>query len=165
MSTKNDNTNKSDETKPVDEFLSIIYGETYKLVTSNYVFIWEEPKIKRQYKYGKNGTLLAINGAKLIKEKIDEVIELRDNTTTKIIGYAVFLKGQLKEIYSVNSSQTPMYKINIMVITETKTLGVGKLKAKYYSKHRPDIVITYEDKVLQGRFNEKGEMLYFTASR
>lgn len=136
----------------IKDYLSIIYGENIKVIFNNYVFTWEDTK-----KPYKNGYILGINGAKLIKEKIDDVIELIDSSSTQTIGYVVFLKGQLKNFYSVKESVTE----KIMVISDKLSLDRAKIQVRYYSKQRPDMVIAYNLKKYIGKFDENGVLKYF----
>lgn len=134
------------------DYLSILYGDNVKVLYNTYVFTWD-----KEIKPRKPGYILALNGSKLIKEKVDNVIDIIDNQSQETIGYAVFLKNQLKELYNIKATNTD----KVLIISNNLRFERAKLQSKYYNKQRPDMVLTYNLKKYIGKFDTDNMLKYF----
>ena len=135
------------------QYLSIIYGEDVKILFDKYVFIPSDKnkelvKNKEDKVYAK-GKLLYTNGSKVITEDIDNVIEL---INTEIIGYAIFLSGDIKELYSVKVGNRFIRKIAIL--NQNNAFEIGNLTCQFYNKIHPEIIIELDKLRYIGKFED-----------
>lgn len=168
-----------EDLESVKEYLSIIYGENYKVIMDKYVFVWENKTLLDE---PIDGYIYTLSGRKLIEEKIDRAIELihedtRDSINSMngtnnidgiksidgIDGCALFMKGQLEEAYKIKYGQNPI-NMKVTILTTKNSLELGKLTIKYYSRFRPDIILRYNG-VYRAIFQKNGKFLYFKSTQ
>lgn len=145
----------------IKSYLSIIYGENVKVLFDAYVFTWDTAE-----KEEKSGYLMAVNGAKLITEKINDVVEIKNRATGSIDGYVVFLHGQLKSLHKVCKDKKYRYNLikdNVMVISSSLTFEKAKIQSRYYKHDRADMILTFEFKRYTLKYKENGELDCFAS--
>lgn len=130
------------------EYLSIIYGDDIEVIFNTYIFIYNKDRIKPNT-VARVGKLLHKNGMKLITEEIDDVARIE--SSSNIIGYAIFLKNQLSELFKIKPGTN--IKDNIVIIRDNDTFGRGKIISQFYSKKHPEIILEYNGSRYIAKFN------------
>ncbi len=127
-------------------YLSIIYGDNIEVIFNNYVFLYNEQTDNQLARVGK---LLATNGGKIIKEEIDDIVAILEGDS--IIGYAVFLRNELENQYKIEIGKD--IKTKIAIITRNGSFKRGKLRARYYNKIHPELLLNCNNKNYVGIFD------------
>ena len=150
-------------TKQVDvkEQLSLIYGDNVISLFNRLAFVWEEDQKVDGLKTIKiKGKILFSTGEYFIRDSVEDVIELKSRGSG-IIGYSIFLNGDIQKIFSVKKEE--IFTLPIMVISKDLKIEVGKIKSRHYTLKRPEVVLEYNFKVYSGQFDLNGDLISFVS--
>ena len=131
--------------------LEIIYGECVKPIFSKLAFVWDEHDNKQKgLTDSLNGTIVTLDGRKVIDETVDDVIEMLDKQDN-IVGYIVLLNGKMGEYRKIKPGDILADKL--LAIVDESWFKYLDVKANFYTKKHPDITVDYNFKKYTAKFD------------
>lgn len=140
--------------------LEIIYGEYVKPIFSNMAFVWDADENRDKGLIDSlNGTIVTLDGQKVINETVDNVIELIDKEGN-IVGYVLFINGKFTEYKNLEPGNIVTEKI--LAIVDSGKFKYIPVRAQFYTKEHPDLIIEYNFKKYTLKY-DGNKPVYFKA--